>query len=281
MKNSIFVTAAAALVLFATGCDRLKSRDQLNKGVEAYKNAKYSEAVDHFKSAIDLDPKNPYARLYLATAYMNQYIPGAESDENARNLKAARDEFLKVLSENPKEKLAVQSLASLSLNEVSGLTDMDAKMKKLDEARDWNLKVLALDPANKDAYYTLGVIDWNKWKPAYDAARVKLGMKPEDPGPFKDKAVRADLKDKYGPLIDDGMKNLQKALDVDPQYDEAMAYMNLFYRERADLQDNADDYKKDIDSADGWLQKALDTRKIKAAKAAAAAPGGITQESPK
>ncbi len=281
MKNSILVTAAAALVLVTAGCDKLKSRDQLNKGVEAYKNAKFGEAVDHFKTSIALDPTTPNARLFLATAYMNQYIPGAESEENARNLKAARDEFMKVLQENPKEKLAYQSLASLSLNEVSGLTDLDAKLKKLDEARDWNLKVIALDPANKDAYYTLGVIDWSKWKPAYDAARVKLGMKPEDPGPFKDKAVREELRDKYGPMIDDGMKNLQKALDIDPQYDEAMAYMNLFYRERADLQDTPDVYKKDIDAADSWLQKALDTRKIKAAKAAAAAPGGINQESPK
>ena len=44
----------------------------------------------------------------------------------------------------------------------------------------------------------------------------------------------------------------------------------------------ADQYKKDVETADGWVQKALDTKKMKAAKAAAAAQqGGITTETSK
>ena len=50
------VTVAGLVVLFGTGCDKLRSRDQLNKGVQAYKNAKYAEAIDNFKTAIALDP---------------------------------------------------------------------------------------------------------------------------------------------------------------------------------------------------------------------------------
>jgi tetratricopeptide (TPR) repeat protein len=276
-QQKTVLVSAVVLALAATGCDKLKSRDQLNRGVQAYKNAKYSEAVDHFKQAIQLDPTNPYARVYLATAYMNQYIPGADSPENTRNLQAARTEFLQVLKDNPKDRLAVQSLASLALNEAGGITDPDLRAKKFDEARDWNEKVLAIDPANKEAYYTLGVIAWTRWKKDYDAERAKLGMKMEDPGPFKDKKARAELSEKDGALVDEGIKNLQKALDIDPQYDEAMAYMNLFIREKADLDDNADDYKKDIQTADGWMNKAMDTRKIKAAKAAPGA-GGITPD---
>jgi tetratricopeptide (TPR) repeat protein len=269
--KAIVVCASAVLLLGLSGCDKLKSRDHLNKGVEAYKNAKYSDAVDHFKQAIQLDPTNPNAQLYLATAYMNQYIPGADSPENTRNLQAARNGFLEVLKKNPSERLALQSLASLSLNEASGIADLEPRMKKLDEARDWNLKVIATDPQNKEAYYTLGVIDWTRWKRDYDAERTELKMKLEDPGPFKDKKAREQLKEKDQALVDDGIKNLQKALDIDPQYDEAMAYMNLFIREKADLDDSSEEYKKDIASADGWMNKAMDTRKIKAAKAAPAA----------
>ncbi|HVT91277.1 MAG TPA: tetratricopeptide repeat protein [Bryobacteraceae bacterium] len=269
--------SAALLALSSAGCNYLKSRDQLNRGVEAYKNAKYSEAVDHFKQAIQLDPNNPNARVYLATAYMNQYIPGAQSPENTRNLEAARNEFEQVLKDNPKEKLAVQSLASLSLNESAGITDWDQRLKKLDEAKQWNEKVLEIDPANKEAYYTLGVIAWTRWKRDYDAVRTKLGMKMEDPGPFKDKKAREELSARDGALIEEGIKDLQKALDIDPQYDEAMAYMNLFIRERADLRDNAEAYKQDIASADSWMNKAMETRKIKAAKAAPTA-GGITPD---
>lgn len=269
--------AVAALALAASGCNKLKSRDQLNRGVEAYKNAKYSEAVDHFKESIRLDPNSPNAKVFLATAYMNQYIPGADSPENTRNLQAARAQFLDVLKDNPKDLLAVQSLASLALNEASGITDPDLRTKKMDEARDWNEKILQIDPRNKEAYYTLGVIAWTRWKKDYDAERTKLGMKMEDPGPFKDKKARAELQEKDGALVDDGIKNLQKALDIDPQYDEAMAYMNLFIREKADLDDNSDDYAKDIHTADDWMNKAMQTRKIKAAKAAPAT-GGVSPD---
>ena len=75
---------------------------------------------------------------------------------------------------------------------------------------------------------------------------------------------------------------MQKALDIDPNYDDAMAYMNLLVREKADLDDSPDQYKADIETADKWVQKALDTKKAKAAKAAAAAAqGGITAEDTK
>ena len=78
------------------------------------------------------------------------------------------------------------------------------------------------------------------------------------------------------------MKNLQKALDIDPNYDDAMAYMNLLIREKADLDDTPEQYKTDVDTADKWVQKALDTKKMKAAAAAKAAQqGGITPEDSK
>lgn len=90
--------------------------------------------------------------------------------------------------------------------------------------------------------------------------------------------MKAELKEKYMATIEDGIKNLQKALDIDANYDDAMAYMNLLIRERADLDDDKEQYTKDIATADSWVQKALDTKKMKAAKAAAAANQGITAE---
>ena len=85
MKRKLTVVlGVAALAFLATGCQKLRSRDQLNKGVQAFKNAQYAEAVERFKTAVELDPTFPTARVYLATAYMNQYIPGAESPENVQ-----------------------------------------------------------------------------------------------------------------------------------------------------------------------------------------------------
>ena len=276
-KVTLFVAGIAGLMmLFGTGCDRLKSRDRLNKGVAAYKNAKYQDAIENFKEAIQLDPNNPNARLYLATAYMTQWIPGAESPENKQLADAAKQEFLTVLQKDPKDKIALASLASLSYNQAGSLQG-DEKLKKLDEARDWNLKLIEADPQNKEAYYSIGVIAWSKWYPALGKARAELGMKPEDPGPIKDKKVKEELKVKYSGIIEEGIQNLQKALEVDKEYDDAMAYMNLLIRERADLKDSPEEYKKEVEIADNWVQKALDTKKAKAARQPGAL--GITQES--
>lgn len=277
MKKLICVAGIVALALATSGCDKLKSRDQLNQGVQSFKNAKYTDAVEHFKQAIDLDPSNPNARLYLATAYYVQYIPGAESPDNVKLAQAATDEFLTVLKSDPKDKTALAYLASLNFQQASASADLTEKMKKLDEAQQWYTRLTQVDPGNKEAWYSLGVIDWLKWYPKWSTARAKLGLKPEDPGPIKDPKVRAELKADYGSLIEDGLKNLQRALDIDSNYDDAMAYENLLIRERADLQDTPQAYKADIDTANNWIQKALEAKKIKAQKAAQTA-GQVTAE---
>src|SRR5215467_9925562 len=148
LRNLSIVAGVAVLALLATSCQKLQSRDQLNKGVQAYKNAQYPQAVENFKKAVELDPKFP-----------------------------------KVLSQDPKNDVAIASIASLFYNQ-----------KKFDDAKQWYEKLVAANPNNKEAYYTLGVITWSKFYPVYGAARAKLGMKPEEPGPIKDKKVKEELK---------------------------------------------------------------------------------------
>ena len=265
MKRKLMVVlGVAALSLLATGCQKLKARDQLNKGVQAFRNAQYSQAVEHFKTAVELDPTFTTARLYLGTAYMNQYIPGAESPENVQMAQAAFDEFNRVLDANPKDTVAIGYIAMLKLQQ-----------KKWDESKEWYQRLVSVDPTNKEAYYSLGFIAWSKWYPIYGTARANLGMKPEDPGPIKDKKVKEDLRVKHLPEVNEGLKNLEKALQLDPEYDDAMAYVNLLIRERADLYDTPEEYRKEIDTADNWIQKALAAKKAKAERKPA---GGITAE---
>jgi tetratricopeptide (TPR) repeat protein len=267
-RNVSFLVAVVGLcllVMSSAGCEKLKARDHLNKGVQAYKNARYPEAVEHFKISVDLDPSFATGRLYLATAYMMQYIPGADSPENNRMAKAAEDQFQEVLARDDKNTVAIASIASLKLNQ-----------KKFDEAAVWYKKLIAVDPNNKEAYYSLGFIAWSKWYPALMTARAKLGMKQEEDGPIKDKKVVASLKEEYTGVIEEGIKGLDKALEIDKEYDDAMAYMNLLIRERADLAANAEQYKKEVEVANGWVEKALATKKIKAARMPTT--GGITTE---
>ena len=269
--------AIGALTLLGTGCNKLKSRDDLNKGVTAYKNAKYSAAVDLFQEAIQLDPENPNARVYLATAYMMQWIPGAVSPENVQFASKAKEEFGRVLEKDANNGVALASLASLAFNEADPLP-LDQKMAKLDEAASWYTKLVTADPKNRDGYYSLGAIAQKKFYPALMTARVNANMKPDEPGPLKDKKAKAELTAKYMPTIDDGIKNLDKALEIDKESDDAMAYKNLLIRERADLADDKDAYKKQIEEADSWLQKALDTKKVKQERAEKKTQGGIVQD---
>ncbi|MBK5290631.1 MAG: tetratricopeptide repeat protein [Acidobacteriia bacterium] len=266
-KTVISLVAAALLLGMATGCTQLKARDQLNKGVHAFKLAKYAEAVEHFKVATDLDPTFPTARLYLATAYMSQYIPGADSPENVEMAKNAYDQFAKVLEQDDKNGVAIASIASMYFHQ-----------KKWAEAEQWYKRLAKADPSNKEGLYTMGVIAWTKSFQKRMEARAKMSMKPEDPGPLKDKKVREELNAELLPVINEGMQHLESALKIDPEYDDAMAYLNLLHRERADLQESAELYKQDTDTADNWVQKTLETKKIKAAKLSKATPGGIVQD---
>jgi Tfp pilus assembly protein PilF len=262
--TSILLLAAIVLLTVAgMGCQKLKARDELNKGVQAFRNGAYPVAVEHFKLAVSLDPTYPNSRHYLATSYMMQYIPGAESEENNRMAEAAHSEFLKVLELDAANTNAMAAIAQLYFNE-----------KKLDESRDWFKKLIAANPNDKTAYYTLGVIAWMKTFKPRMTARAELGMRPEDPGPIKDKKVREALKAQNMPFVEEGMQGLEKALALDKEYEDAMAYLNLLYRERADLADTVEAYKKDTADADAWIDKTLATKKMKAARMPAAA--GLT-----
>src|SRR6185369_13665238 len=112
-RNLILFSVVALVGITSTGCRQLKARDNLNQGVQAYKNAKYPEAIALFQKAVELDPDYKTTHLYLATAYMTQYIPGAESPENVRLAESAFNEFQNVLKLDPKDELATASIASL------------------------------------------------------------------------------------------------------------------------------------------------------------------------
>src|SRR5947209_10586106 len=117
MKTSLRMLALAAAVLAllaGLGCNKLKARDQLNKGVQQYKSGKYEEAITHFQQAVTLDPSLLNARLYLATAYAQQYIPGAPGEDNERNANEAINEFQKVLDMHPPRDQQIASLKGIA-----------------------------------------------------------------------------------------------------------------------------------------------------------------------
>jgi len=203
--------------------------------------------------------------MYLGTAYMSQWIPDATSPESVTLADQARAEFRKVLEYDPRNASAYSSLAFLAYSEAGGPLSPAVRTGKFDEAVEYHKRVVEIDPQNKLSFYSLGVIGWRKFYPELMQARERLGMKPEDPGPLPDANARVDLMNRFGSLLNESIRSLERALEIDPQYDEAMAYMNLLVRERADLRDTPEEYARDIRTADEWVQKTLDTKRAKAA----------------
>jgi len=277
--NAILGATVLCIALTATGCDKLKARDHLNQGVNAFKTGSYATAADEFRLAIDADPTFGTARLYLATAYEQQYVPGTVTDENKKFWKASMDEFTNVLNNNPSDAdklLATQSVANLYYQ--AATAHGPDELQDLTDATTWNKKVIELDPKNKAAYYTLGLIPFQEFYNVDKDTRAAMGMKPDEHAPLKadtkKTTTKADLKAKYWQPLTDGIDDENKALAIDPNYEEAMSYLSLLLRYRADLEDTKDAYEADWKEADVWLNKGMEAQKSNAARKAAAAEAG-------
>jgi tetratricopeptide (TPR) repeat protein len=253
----------ALVILASAGCTKLQARDQLNKGVQSYKNARYEEAIEHFKTAVSLDSGLLNARIYLATAYAQQYVPGAETAENKNYADQAIGEYKKVLAVDPGNVNSVKGIAYLYLQE-----------KRFDDAKQYYNKAVQIDPNDPESYYSVAFIDWTEAYKFRQEERNKLGMKATDP--LKDKKVCELVKTHNAPFVEEGISLLSKSLQLRQDYDDAMAYINLLYRERADYEcDNPTARAADLKTADNWVDKTIATKKEKANKQGA---GGIVMD---
>ncbi len=261
------VSAFAALLVFAvgvSGCNKLRARDLLNKGVAAYKNAQYDAAIEDFKQAKDLDPGLMNARLYLATAYASQYIPGAPSEQNVRLGTQAVNEFKEVLSIDDKNVSAIDGIGSI-LFQMAG-TPYDPK--KFEESKSYHQKHIELKPNDPEPYYWIGVIDWTlsfrangELRAAYNKDHITKQVRDTDPLPA---SLRGEYTSKYGPLVEEGITNLQKSIQVKPDYDDAMAYLNLLYRRKADMVESADERAALLKQADDLVDKVKEIKQRRA-----------------
>jgi tetratricopeptide (TPR) repeat protein len=260
---------ALLLAVVSCGCSKLKARDQLNKGVVAFRNAQFQPAIMHFKNAVALDPTMLNARLYLATAIAQQYIPGGDSPENLKFADQAIDAFQDVLKMDPGNITAIASIAQVYYN-----------MKKFDKAKEYQQRRLKLEPTNPEPYYWIGVLDWAVCYPRTQQVRIDLKINtPKDPAhpdvlPPITKKPLAELAEQNGPLIEEGINALMKAIELKPNDFDTMAYLNLMYRQKAEIEADADARQADVKQAEAWVDKALATKKAAAGGGTGATPSG-------
>jgi tetratricopeptide (TPR) repeat protein len=235
----------AALLIFTvgvSGCNKLKARDLLNKGVVAFKAGKSDDAIEDFKHATELDPSLTTAHLYLATAYASLYIPGAPSAENKARGEQAIKVFKEILDADPNNLTAIDGIGSL-VYQMAGTPSYD--QKGFEESKAYHQHHIQIKPDDPEPYYWIGVIDWNEAYHAnlemrldYNKNNMKKQVHEDQPLP---PAVRTEYAAKFGTLVDEGIADLQKAISLKPDYDDAMAYLSLLYRRKADMVDSMDE----------------------------------------
>jgi tetratricopeptide (TPR) repeat protein len=253
-------TASLAALLILTvgisGCNKLKARDLLNKGVVAFKAGKSDDAIENFKRATQLDPSLTTAHLYLATAYASLYIPGAPSAENKARGEQAINVFKEILDADPNNLTAIDGIGSL-LFQMAGTPSYNEK--GFEESKTYHQHHIQIKPDDPEPYYWIGVIDWTQAYHAnlemrldYNKNNIKKQVHDDQPLP---PAVRTEYATKYGPRVDEGIADLKKAISLKPDYDDAMAYLSLLYRRKADMVDSMDERATLQKQADDLLDK--------------------------
>jgi tetratricopeptide (TPR) repeat protein len=242
---------------------RMEARKWLNEGVQAYREGQIDQAIVDFQNAKQLDPSLVNAQLYLATARSAQYIPGDPSPENAQHGDQALQEFRSILGAHPDNLSAIDGAGSILYN----LAGTPFDPEKMEESKSYHQKHIELRPGDPEPYYWVGVIDWSLAFRGNGDMRAdfnKIAKKPvknTDPTP---PALAAQFRQKYGGIVDEGIANMNKAMDLRPDYDDAMAYLNLLYRQKADMELTVAEQELDVKIADDLVDqvKAIKKRKM-------------------
>jgi tetratricopeptide (TPR) repeat protein len=239
----------AVLLLLAvmpmSGCgfmSKLRARDYLNKGVKAFTDQKYEYAAQYFQKTVELDPNFEIARMYLATSYSAQFVPGS-TDPKSEQMAIKAIEAFKAVVEHAKDPAKPNKDAMISI------ASLFYQQKKYAESKLWCDKVLGVDPKNAEAYYRVAVMD-------YDDVVEKTGIQGENVefmNPEDKKAAIAK--------IEEGLGYIAKAVESRPSYFDALEYQNLLWREKAKFETNAAAKAELIHQADMVALKSLELRR--------------------
>ncbi len=266
LRGCVVVLLAAGLVGVA-GCNKLRARDLLNRGVQAYKTGQFDKAEEDFKQSAQLDPTLQMARIYLATAYASQFVPGSPDPANLQKGQQAIEQFKMVLQTDPKNVNAIDGIGSMLFN----MGSSPYNEQKLVESKQWHQKHIQLDPSDPQPYYWIGVIDWTLAYHANQEMRIDYNKNlPRRAKPLQGTMplppkLRDQFASKYQDTVDEGIQVLQKAMQLRQDYTDAMAYLNLLYRQKADMVASPEERASLLKQADDLVNQVKEIQQKEAA----------------
>jgi len=269
------VLPIVAAIVIGPGCNGFRERVFLKKGNELYTAQKYEEAIKQYEELLKIHPQSWDGNYLTSVSYLALYHPGSEhpkDKEYAEKGLASFERTLELTAPSPEvrektEKFYLSFLDSTGdkdkaiaylekqlatrpndLALINQIATLYQKKGDFTKALEYFEKRANMDASNKETWYTLGV---NCWARSYHGG---LAVSQEE----------------REAVVDKGIKALDRALAIDPNYFEALSYINLIYREKAKAlatvgknAEAGEAYAK----ADEYQKKAIDLRKAQAAKA--------------
>lgn len=224
-----------------------EAREYLNEGVKAFTDQEYDAAAQLFQKAIESYPDFPkdVPRMYLATAYMLQYVPGSTDPKSEQMGLKAIETFSDVVERS-------QDRGEPNVNAMLAIASLIYQLKDFEQAKEWCNRVIEIEEEtaevreNKaEAHYRIAVI-------IYDTVLEQTGIQGENVEYLKE-----DEKTKLQQDIDEGLDQLEKAIEIRPDHFDAMIFQNLLWREAAKMEEDEDIKAALIGQANETYTKAI------------------------
>ena len=274
--TALLSSVLLVLLLSSAGCNKFQSRAEIRQGNEFFKVGKYDTALAKYNRALQLDPGEKKLYKNLGLAYMGLYQPGSKHPKDMDYAQRAIDCLKKYVDAFPQDKKAPEFLVTMYLN--SG---------RLDDALAFFQDYSQKHPQDAKAMETMATLYFQKADFPHGVEMMEKAMKITGPKKETYETIGAQAWDKahnYPELTDEqrqavvtqGIEAMDKALAIDPNYTEALAFINLLYREQAKLDQKTDPKKAEADfaKADEYRNKAIELQRQKQAQAAAEKQAG-------
>ena len=206
-----------------------QAKAELNAGAQAYRNGNFAEAQQHFERALELDPENKQARLYVARTVQQQFRAGDTSPENLSKGEEAVAAFTRVLELDPDNDDAFNSVASIY-----------RQMRAEDREREWIMQRATSSSASPykraSAYVALSVKEWQCSRDITERRENRVSTKGRGPTAFVYvKPKNPEEFDRARDCATRGLQYADEAVGLAPDHAQAWAAKNSLLREMAKL----------------------------------------------
>jgi tetratricopeptide (TPR) repeat protein len=261
MQRTLILPVAALLMLSAMGCGKVQARADLKKGNSYYQQEQYSKALEAYQRGLELDPDATFAWRSLGLSALALYRPGDDNPKNVSYATTAIDAFEKYLADYPDDEKVSDYLMSTYVNakkydDALAFIDRRIQEKPVEAAKLQRAKVTIMTQAGRlDQAFQLanGLQGQEKAQTLYS-----IGVSAWDRVFHQGETLDYEGRTK---LVDMGLDAIKKALDIKPDYFEAMVYYGLLYRQKAALETDPAKRLEDEQIASDWQQKAIALKK--------------------